>query len=75
MDWPYPVEWDTTEKQDADVLVIGGGASGCFAAMGAASRCFDICPVPGAITLNRPPAMRVNWKLRSELGDGGANPG
>lgn len=36
--WPYPIEWDRTEQVDADVLVIGGGASGCFAAMGAASR-------------------------------------
>jgi len=36
--WPYPIEWDRTEEIDTDVLVIGGGASGCFAAMGAASR-------------------------------------
>ena len=35
--WPYPIEWDKTEEVDTDVLVIGGGASGCFAAMGAAS--------------------------------------
>jgi hypothetical protein len=27
----------------------------------------DVCPVPGAITLNRPPAMRVNWKPRTDL--------
>ena len=38
LEWPYPIEWDQTEEVDADVLVIGGGASGCFAAMGAASR-------------------------------------
>lgn len=38
VEWPYPVEWDKTEEVDTDVLVIGGGASGCFAAMGAASR-------------------------------------
>ena len=36
--WPYPIEYRKTEYQDADVLVIGGGASGCFAAMGAAAR-------------------------------------
>lgn len=36
--WPYPIEYDKTEYQDADVLVIGGGASGCFAAMGAAAH-------------------------------------
>ena len=38
MEWPYPIEWDKTEQVDTDVLVIGGGASGCFAAIGAASR-------------------------------------
>ena len=38
MDWPYPIEWNETETLDTDVLVIGGGASGCFAAMGAAGR-------------------------------------
>jgi succinate dehydrogenase/fumarate reductase flavoprotein subunit len=38
MERPYPIEWDQTEEIDTDVLVIGGGASGCFAAMGAASR-------------------------------------
>ncbi len=38
LEWPFPIEWDKTEEIDTDVLVIGGGASGCFAAMGAASR-------------------------------------
>lgn len=28
--------------------------------------CVDVCPVPGAIKLNRPPAMRVNWKPRTD---------
>ncbi len=28
--------------------------------------CVDSCPEEGAITLNRPPAMRVNWKPRAE---------
>lgn len=28
--------------------------------------CVDICPAPGAIFLNRPPAMRVNWKPRKD---------
>lgn len=29
--------------------------------------CVDVCPEPGAIRLNRPPAMRVNWKLKADL--------
>ncbi len=36
--WPYPIQWDQTEEIDTDVLVIGGGASGCFAALGAVAR-------------------------------------
>ena len=29
--------------------------------------CVDVCPEPGAIRLNRPPAMRVNWKPKADL--------
>jgi len=38
LEWPYAIDWNKTEQIDTDVLVMGGGASGCFAAMGAASR-------------------------------------
>ena len=38
MKWPYPVEWNETEAVEADVLVLGGGAAGCFAAIGAAEK-------------------------------------
>lgn len=31
--------------------------------------CVDVCPEPGAIVLNRPPATRVNWKPRRECRD------
>ena len=37
-EWPYPVEYDEITRDSADVLVIGGGLSGCFAAMHAAER-------------------------------------
>lgn len=38
MKWPYRVEWTETEVIGADVLVLGGGAAGCFAALGAAEK-------------------------------------
>jgi len=38
MKWPYPVEWDKTEYIETDVLVLGGGAAGCFAAISAAKK-------------------------------------
>lgn len=36
--WPYPIEYGQETRDSADVLVIGGGLSGCFAAMHAARR-------------------------------------
>lgn len=36
--WPYPVEYEKEERDEADVLVIGGGLSGGFAAIHAAKR-------------------------------------
>ena len=36
--WPWPLEWGRTETVETDVLILGGGAAGCFAALGAASR-------------------------------------
>lgn len=36
--WPYEVEYGEETSDSADVVVIGGGLSGCFAAMHAARR-------------------------------------
>lgn len=36
--WPYPVEYGQETTEEADVLVVGGGLSGCFAAVHAAKR-------------------------------------
>ncbi len=36
--WPYQNEMDQEETIDSDVLVLGGGLSGCFAAIAAARR-------------------------------------
>jgi len=38
MEWPYPIEWDQTNTLSADVLVLGGGVAGCWAAIGAAKQ-------------------------------------
>lgn len=35
-EWPYPCEWDKEERITADVLVLGGGIAGCWAAISAA---------------------------------------
>lgn len=36
--WPYQNEMDQEETIDSDVLVLGGGLSGCFAAIAAARK-------------------------------------
>jgi succinate dehydrogenase/fumarate reductase flavoprotein subunit len=38
MKWPWLLEWDQTQTVETDVLVLGGGAAGCFAAIGAAEK-------------------------------------
>jgi len=36
--WPYPVDYDKESKIETDVLVIGGGIAGCWAAISAARK-------------------------------------
>ena len=36
--WPYPVDYDKEQKVEADVLVLGGGIAGCWAAISAARK-------------------------------------
>jgi succinate dehydrogenase/fumarate reductase flavoprotein subunit len=36
--WPYPIRYDREQQIEADVLVIGGGIAGCWAAISAARQ-------------------------------------
>ena len=36
--WPYPIRYEQEQEIDTDVLVIGGGISGCWAAISAARQ-------------------------------------
>jgi succinate dehydrogenase/fumarate reductase flavoprotein subunit len=36
--WPYPIRYDEESEVSADVLVLGGGLAGCFAAISAARQ-------------------------------------
>jgi succinate dehydrogenase/fumarate reductase flavoprotein subunit len=38
MEWPYPIDYDKENEISADVLVLGGGPAGCFAAITAARK-------------------------------------
>ncbi len=51
VDWPYPTEWDQTHTLSADVLVLGGGIAGCWAAIGAAKRGASVVLVEKGATI------------------------
>jgi hypothetical protein len=36
--WPYPIRYDQEQEIETDVLVIGGGIAGCWAAINAARK-------------------------------------
>jgi succinate dehydrogenase/fumarate reductase flavoprotein subunit len=36
--WPYPVDYDKENEVETDVLIIGGGIAGCWAAISAARK-------------------------------------
>ncbi|NLV50968.1 MAG: FAD-binding protein, partial [Clostridiales bacterium] len=36
--WPYPVRYEEETREECDVLVIGGGLAGSFAAINAAKK-------------------------------------
>ena len=38
VEWPYPVKYEQETRRECDVLVVGGGLAGCFAAIHAAKR-------------------------------------
>jgi len=37
-EWPYPIRYDEEQEIDTDVLIIGGGIAGCWAAISAARK-------------------------------------
>ena len=49
--WPFPIEWGKTQTVEADVLVLGGGAAGCFTAIGAAQKGASVALVEKGATI------------------------
>ncbi len=44
-DWPYPIRFDKEREIETDVLVIGGGIAGCWAAISAARQGLQVALV------------------------------
>ncbi|WP_258360995.1 FAD-dependent oxidoreductase [Moorella sulfitireducens] len=48
IEWPYPVKYDKENEDSSDVLIIGGGIAGCYAAISAAKRGVQVAVVDKA---------------------------
>ena len=51
MEWPYPILYDQEQEIDTDVLVIGGGMAGCWAAISAARKAQRVAMVEKSATV------------------------
>jgi succinate dehydrogenase/fumarate reductase flavoprotein subunit len=49
--WPYPVRYDQEQEIETDVLIIGGGIAGCWAAISAARNGVKVALVDKANTI------------------------
>ena len=38
LEWPYPLKYQSEKEYRCDILVLGGGVAGCWAAISAAQR-------------------------------------
>ena len=41
IEWPYPIKYQNELELNCDILVLGGGIAGCYAAIAAAKRRID----------------------------------
>ncbi|MFC1838163.1 FAD-dependent oxidoreductase [Thermodesulfobacteriota bacterium] len=49
--WPYPIKYGEDREVDADVLIIGGGIAGCWAAISAARKGVRVALVEKGATI------------------------
>jgi succinate dehydrogenase/fumarate reductase flavoprotein subunit len=50
-EWPYPISYDKEQTIDTDVLVLGGGIAGCWAAISAARKGVRVALVEKGATI------------------------
>ena len=50
-DWPYPIEYGQEQEVETDILVVGGGIAGCWAAISAARNGAKVALVDKADTI------------------------
>lgn len=50
--WPYPIRYGEEQEVTADVLILGGGLAGCYAAIGAARKGLKVALVDKSCVLH-----------------------
>ena len=50
-EWPYPIRYEEESVVETDVLVLGGGIAGCWAAISAARRGVSVAMVEKGATI------------------------
>lgn len=51
LEWPYPVKWNIEKEVSVDVLILGGGIAGCWAAIAAAKKGVKVALVEKGATV------------------------
>jgi hypothetical protein len=51
MEWPYPLRWGKEATVETDVLILGGGVAGCWAAIAAAKKGLGVALVEKGATI------------------------
>ncbi|MBY8986744.1 MAG: FAD-binding protein [Candidatus Lokiarchaeota archaeon] len=51
LEWPYSVKWDVEKDVSADVLILGGGIAGCWAAIAAAKKGVKVALIEKGATI------------------------
>ncbi|MFC2164472.1 FAD-dependent oxidoreductase [Acidobacteriota bacterium] len=51
LEWPYPLKWGEVSETECDVLVLGGGIAGCWAAIAAAQKGANVILVEKGTTI------------------------
>jgi succinate dehydrogenase/fumarate reductase flavoprotein subunit len=60
--WPYPVRYREEKEAEVDVLILGGGIAGCWAAIGAARQGVKVAIVEKGATIRSGAGIGVdNW--------------
>jgi len=62
LEWPYPIRYGEENEVTTDVLVLGGGIAGCWAAIAAAKKGLTVCLVEKGATISSGAGSGVdNW--------------